>query len=101
MSGDWDKAIEIYRALFEFFPDDVDYGLALARTQSSGGRGKEALETVSMLQQLPFGEDPRIDLEDARGAESLGNFKRDLASATRAADKARGMGASTLLAHAR
>jgi len=101
MSGDWDKAIEIYRALFEFFPDDVDYGLALARTQSSGGRGKEALETVSTLRQLPFGEDPRIDLEDARGAESLGNFKRDLASATRAADKARGMGASTLLAHAR
>jgi tetratricopeptide (TPR) repeat protein len=42
---DWDKAVEIYRALFNFFPDDLDYGLQLAHAQSSAGRGKDALTT--------------------------------------------------------
>jgi eukaryotic-like serine/threonine-protein kinase len=30
----WDKAVEIYRSLFSFFPDNLDYGLRL----SAGGR---------------------------------------------------------------
>jgi tetratricopeptide (TPR) repeat protein len=28
ISKDWEKAVGIYRALFEFFPDSLDYGLA-------------------------------------------------------------------------
>ena len=45
--------------------------------------------------------DRRIDLADARAAESLGDFRRDLASTARAAEKARAVGASLLLAQAR
>ncbi len=43
ISKDWEKAVGIYRALFEFFPDSLDYGLALANAQTSGGRGSEAI----------------------------------------------------------
>ncbi len=102
MSKDWEKAIEIYRALFAFFPDSLDYGLALTHAQVSGGRGKGALETVEALQRLPapLGDDPRIDLAEARAAESLGDFKRDLAASGKAAEKARALGASLLLAQA-
>jgi len=100
ISKDWDKAIEIYRALFDFYPDSVDYGLALAIAQTSGGHGREALLTAEALQKLPSPNDPRIDLAEASAAESLGDFKRDLAACTRAVEKARAVGASLLVAPA-
>lgn len=103
MSKDWEKAIDIYRALFAFFPDSMDYGLALAHAQVSGGKGNNALETVEALQKLPppMSGDPRIDLAEARAAESLGDYKRDEAACLRAAEKARASGASLLFAEAR
>jgi eukaryotic-like serine/threonine-protein kinase len=103
MSKNWEKAIEIYRALVEFFPDSLDYGLALADAQVNAGRGRDAEETIEALRKLPqpLGNDARIDLADARAAETLGDFRRDLDAATRAAEKARASGASLLLAQAR
>ncbi len=103
MSKNWEKAIEIYHALVEFFPDSLDYGLALADAQVNAGRGKDAEETIEALRKLPqpLGNDARIDLADARAAETLGDFRRDLDAATRAAEKARTSGASLLLAQAR
>ncbi len=102
VSKDWEKAIEIYHALVAFFPDSLDYGLALAQAQVSGGKGKDALDTIEALQKLPppLGDDPRIDLAESRAAESLGDFKRDLVSTHRAAEKAKALGASLLLAQA-
>ncbi|HTS13341.1 MAG TPA: tetratricopeptide repeat protein [Candidatus Limnocylindrales bacterium] len=102
-SRDWQKAIEIYRALFEFFPDNLDYGLALAADQVNAGEGKEALATVAALRNLPapVSDDPRIDLAKARAAESLGDFKTVQMFAARAAEKAKASGASLLLARAR
>ena len=35
----WDKAVEIYRTLFEFFPDNIEYGLRLATAQKQGSNG--------------------------------------------------------------
>jgi eukaryotic-like serine/threonine-protein kinase len=103
MSKNWAKAIDTYRALFAFFPDSLDYGLALVHAQVSAGKGKEALATVDALQKLPppLNGDPRIDLAEARAAESLGDYKRDQASCARAAAKAQTSGASLLLAEAR
>jgi DNA-binding winged helix-turn-helix (wHTH) protein/tetratricopeptide (TPR) repeat protein len=103
ISGDWEKATQTYQTLFQFFPDNLEYGLALADVQVSGGKGKEALTTVEALRNLPIPlrDDPRIDLADAHAAESLGDFKRVQASAARAAEKAQAAGASLLLALAR
>jgi eukaryotic-like serine/threonine-protein kinase len=102
-SGDWDKAIEIYRALFEFFPDNLDYGLALASAQVSAGRGRDALATIALLRNLPppLSDDPRVDMENGRAAESLGDFKTVQFYTARAVEKARAAGASLLLARAR
>jgi eukaryotic-like serine/threonine-protein kinase len=102
-SKDWDKAIEIYAALFEFFPDNLEYGLALAADQVNAGKGKNALSTVAALRMLPspVRDDPRIDLANGHAAESLGDFKTVEACTARAAEKARAAGASLLLARAR
>jgi eukaryotic-like serine/threonine-protein kinase len=102
-SRDWDKAIGIYRALFEFFPDNLDYGLALVSAEVSANRWKEALTTVAALRGLPvpLRDDPRIDLAEGDAARSLGDKKRAEACFARAAHRARATGASLLLAEAR
>ncbi len=102
-SLNWDKAIEINRALFDFFPDNLEYGLALVNAQLQGNKWKEALETISSLRELPspLKDDPRIDLAEGFSARSLGDGKRADSCIARAAEKARASGASLLLARAR
>jgi eukaryotic-like serine/threonine-protein kinase len=103
MSKQWGEAVNIYRALFEFFPDSLDFGLGLANAQLNNGMTKDAMQTLSMLRRLPapLGDDARIDLVSALAAESLGDFKSDFAFLSEAADKARALGESLLLAQAR
>jgi DNA-binding winged helix-turn-helix (wHTH) protein/tetratricopeptide (TPR) repeat protein/TolB-like protein len=102
VSKQWDQAIEAYRSLFEFFPDNIDYGLALAQAQISGSKGKDALQTVANLHLLPspLGSDARIDLVEANAADSQGDLKHALASADSAIEKSRSVGASLLAADA-
>src|SRR5207245_10683099 len=99
----WDKAAEIYRALFEFFPDNLDYGLALANAEYRANKWKDTLTTIAALRELPapLRDDPRIDLAEQDAARSLGDTKRSEAALVRAAEKAQAAGASLLLAKAR
>src|SRR5712692_3368113 len=102
-SRNWDKAAEIYRALFEFFPDNLDYGLALANAEYRANKWKDTLTTIAALRELPapLRDDPRIDLAEQDAARSLGDTKRSEAALTRAAEKAQAAGASLLLAMTR
>ncbi len=102
-SRDWGKAIEIYRALFDFFPDNLDYGLALTNSQLRSNRWKDALATIEALRALPapLRDDPRIDLAENDATRSLGDMRRAEAALARAAEKAHAAGASLLLAKAR
>jgi eukaryotic-like serine/threonine-protein kinase len=99
----WEKAAEIYDSLFRAFPDDIDQGLRLANAQTRGGKSKAALVTVETLRKLPalLSNDPRIDLEEARAYQELGDFKKQQFLASRAAKKARSSGARLLVARAR
>ena len=101
-SKEWDNAAENYRTLFGFFPDNLEYGLFLARAQARGGKGKEALATVDSLRRLasPAGNDARIDLAAAEAARALGDFKQAQAFAVVAAEKARPQNARLVLARA-
>ena len=100
---DWDKAIEIHRALFDFFPDNLDYGLALANSQVKANHWRDALSTIGALHALPapLGTDPRIDLAETDAARSLGDMKRAETALAHAAEKAQASGASLLLAKTR
>jgi DNA-binding winged helix-turn-helix (wHTH) protein/TolB-like protein/Flp pilus assembly protein TadD len=96
------KAIDVYRALFTLFPDNVDYGLRLAEVQARGHKGDNALATVASLRKLPApaSEDPRIELAESSGWRVLGDFKHQEAPLTRAVEKARAQGARLILARA-
>src|SRR5882762_1778700 len=95
-------AIENYRALWQFFPDRVDYGLLLIRSQINAGRGSAAESTLSDIRKLQVSDADaaRIDLSDGNVAMSQSDFKRQQSSADRAANRGRAVGASLLVAEA-
>ena len=102
LSRDWPRTIEIYQTLWNFFPDNLEYGLMLARAQVGNGQSKEALDTVAEMRKLPppVGGDARIDLAEADAAQQLGDFKREQQVSARAADKARSQGTRLVMAEA-
>jgi eukaryotic-like serine/threonine-protein kinase len=97
---EWDHAVESYRTLFGYFPDNAEYGILMAESQISAGRGKDALDTIERLRNPASAtrDDPRIDLAAADAALSLGNFTDALKQASSAAQKSRANGASLILA---
>jgi eukaryotic-like serine/threonine-protein kinase len=99
----WNKAIEVYQALWTAFPDDVEYALRLSAAQISAGKAKEALATVSAIRRLraPGFLDPRIDLAEGDALGALSDFKGQQLIGARAAEKAQASGARLLLARAR
>jgi tetratricopeptide (TPR) repeat protein len=100
---EWDLAVEIYRTLTKFFPDNIDYLLSLGEAQRWAGKMTDTEATLAALRNLPSPErnDPRIDLEEASVANSLSDPKRRLAAASTAAAKANARGARLLVAGAR
>jgi Tfp pilus assembly protein PilF/TolB-like protein len=96
-------AVETYRTLVDFFPDNVDYGLRLAAALTSAGKGKDALAALDVLRTLPSpaSEDARIDLAEAAAAGSLGDFRKQQSAAATAVSRANAQGARLLAAYAR
>jgi eukaryotic-like serine/threonine-protein kinase len=100
---EWPVAIEVYRTLAGFFPDNAEYGLRLANAQSRGGKAKDALGTIEALKILPppQNDDPRISLQEAQARRALGDSKGQLAAAAAASNQAAAQGSRFVEASAR
>jgi len=100
--GNWDKAISEYQALFTFYPDNVDYGLALANAQTAAGRPRGSEQTLEALRVLhtAASRDPRIDLAAARAAQARSDFAAAAQSTRSAMDRAKRSGTVLLYANA-
>jgi serine/threonine protein kinase/tetratricopeptide (TPR) repeat protein len=101
-ANDLPAAIEIYRTLSNFFPDNLDYGLRLASAQTKNGLGKDALQTIARLRTLPelASQDARIDLGEASANIALGDSKSAQQAAAGAASKAQAQGSPLLMGQA-
>ena len=99
---EWDKAAEAYRALFDLFPDSVNYGCELARVLTRAHKAKDALVPLQALRKLPppNGDDPSIDIVEASAYDSLGNVKAQDELLAKAAEKSAARGQPFLLAAA-
>jgi tetratricopeptide (TPR) repeat protein len=99
---EWNKAVEIYGELFSLFPDDIDYGLSLANSQTNDGKSQDAITTLDALRKLPppVGDDPRIDLAEAFAADTLGDYQRELKAARVAVNKGNASGSRFVVARA-
>lgn len=102
VSREWDKASEVYRSLWTFYPDDLESGLQLADALTKAGRGNEAREMVAELRRMPEPErdDPRIDLAEAAAAQLLADTETQTRAAEAAAEKGRRSGADLVVAQA-
>ncbi|HWM89828.1 MAG TPA: tetratricopeptide repeat protein [Thermoanaerobaculia bacterium] len=102
VSKEWNRASEIYRSLWTFYPDDLEYGLQLAASQAEAGRSTEALATVAALRRLPApaGDDPRIDLAEADAARRLADLGTLKRAAEAAVAKAKDTGSELVAAQA-
>ena len=96
----WKEAITAYSALFAFFPDNVEYGLRLARAQREATQFRDALDTAQTLKRLaaPASQDPRIDLEEARAYSYLAEAGKAKSAAMAAQQKAAARGQRLLSA---
>jgi eukaryotic-like serine/threonine-protein kinase len=101
MSNEWPKAVEIYRSLFTFFPDNLDYGLQLARAQTRSGEPGDALATITALEKAFPNDGARVALAEAETARTISEFTRAEKAAIRAATLAEANGARLLAGTAR
>lgn len=90
---EWPRAVEIYRALYEFYPGSLDYGLALANVQTDAGHGRAALTSLAQLaRDVPAAaRDPRLEIAEAGASELLGDSRAEDAAARKAEEKARAL----------
>jgi tetratricopeptide (TPR) repeat protein len=102
-SSDWNKAIEKYQALWNFFPDNIEYGLRLGNVQQLGGRYKDALAVIAQMRALPapLNADPRIDLLESTVDDLLADRTGAMKVISQAVEKAKASNARLLLARAR
>ncbi|WP_233262044.1 tetratricopeptide repeat protein [Vitiosangium sp. GDMCC 1.1324] len=100
--AEWTQAIEAYRTLFEFFPDNVEYGTALVYARVSAGQNREAQATLESLRRFPapLGEDARIDLVAAVATSATADFISSRRHAEAAVNRARRVGQGQLAASA-
>jgi tetratricopeptide (TPR) repeat protein len=99
---EWERAIELERALVAFFPDRPSYALQLARTQARASHSNDCLATVEALRKRPLADpdDPQIDLAEAFCVRDA-DHRRARDAAARAAAKAERRGARATVAYAR
>ena len=96
--GDWPKTVLTYQELFQLFPDNLTYGLQLARAQLHVNPA-DSDHTLALLRVLPapVGDDPRIDLLEA--SVLIGHdLPKARAAAQKAIAKASAHGATLMVA---
>ncbi|HEX3129248.1 MAG TPA: tetratricopeptide repeat protein [Thermoanaerobaculia bacterium] len=98
----WSRASEIYRSLWTFYPDDLEYGLQLATALYLSGNGSEALATLAELRKLPppSGLDSRIDFVEAKARFRLSDLPGAVQSAAAAEAKGHASGERLMEAQA-
>jgi tetratricopeptide (TPR) repeat protein len=98
-AGDWLRVAQIYRDLFNRFPDNLEYGLALADAQDKQQKAQASLETIKTLRSMPQPprDDPRIDIAEAVAISQLGKPKESLPLLLEAERKARARGSRGIL----
>src|SRR5262249_41690397 len=92
--GKWERGLASFQTLFELFPDNLEYGLKVARGQIRLGRFKAAEATLAACRALPgAGEDARIDVEAAANANAAKDYERAIQLARSAIARAEALGA--------
>ena len=96
--GDRAKAIETYKSLWNFFPDEIAPGIAMVEAQIGAAQFKDAQVGIDALRKLPASglENIQIDIAEARVAQGQGDFKHEIEITHRNIARAQALDARTL-----
>ena len=99
LNGNLEKSLASYQELYRRFPDNGDYGLALAKLEMKVGDTAAAKKTLASLRRLPAPtrDNPEIDCLDAEVRSDAPPEER-LALVQRAKSRAEEQGARLVLA---
>lgn len=91
---DWRRGAEVYRTLYGFFPDNVDYGRRYATALDNGNESAKALAVIDELHKLPppLGDDPEVSVLESIAADHVGDQKHAIAAARAAVASAHARG---------
>jgi serine/threonine protein kinase/Tfp pilus assembly protein PilF len=101
-SGQWDQAAKIYDSLWTLSPDNQQFALLLAKSQTAAGRYQEAVATLQKIKGKRLSDFVKgeRDLQLAEVQEKLGNNMERLQAATSAVAIAKSLGSGLLQARA-
>lgn len=102
LTSRWDRAIAIFKGLWEQYYDNTAYGLRLVEAQTQGGHARDALATVAALRKLPepVRNDPEIDVLESVAASYLTDYELQRQAGVRARESGRRIGSRSLVARA-
>jgi len=101
LGSQWELAIQKYKALKDFYPDEPSYALSLAEVQIQASKGDDALATLAeMKKNERWKNDARIDYLEADANATLSRAQEQHAAAKSAAEKAAQSGARLIEAQA-
>jgi len=63
LADDSERAIGLYKALSNFYPDNEAWGLKLAAAQRKGGRQRDIIETLERIRPLRLTPAERVELD--------------------------------------
>jgi DNA-binding winged helix-turn-helix (wHTH) protein/tetratricopeptide (TPR) repeat protein/TolB-like protein len=100
-AGNWERAADIYRSLWTFFPDDAQFGLSLARIQTLAGKPADAERTIARLRAAPGTHDEAsISLAAGAAASARGDYPKASTEFTAAIAQAKAKGSRLAEGHA-
>jgi DNA-binding winged helix-turn-helix (wHTH) protein/tetratricopeptide (TPR) repeat protein len=100
--SDWQAAVDAFARLFQLDPENVDYGLKLAKAQIRASSGQLALATLHALRARNEAAQtsPKVDLVEASADAAICDFRGQLAASVRAEGRARARGSDLMVADA-
>ena len=100
--NDWPAAVGAYARLFQLDPENVAYGLKLAKAQIHASNGQLALATLRTLRDrnVAAQTSPQVDLAEASADSAICDFRGELAAGIRAEGRAQAQGSDLMVADA-
>ena len=99
---EWLAAVNAYSKLFQADPENIDYGLKLARAQIHATNSQLALATLRTLRSRNEAAQasPQVDLVEASADSAISDFRGELAACIRAENRAVAQGSDLMAADA-
>jgi len=100
--NEWPAAVNAYTRLFHLDPENVDYGLKLAKAQIHASNSQLALATLRTLRgrNEAAQPSPQVDLAEASADSAISDFRAELAACIRAEGRAAAQGSDLMVADA-